>query len=288
MKRKILSLVLSIFVAATVFTGCAESVDNNSNKENGTNDVLELKLALYSKVLGTWENYDNGNSAIITNKADVVIFANDSISFDDRKYDFNPLTDIYFEEEVPEDRRWQGESFYFYIKDNDKYYSVILDDANSKDWIKEGELGITFPYIKESGTWNAFTFDFTKVSSGDIDNPGTDLDFSVVGDWKYTISAGNTKTTFSINNDGTFTFKKNNDVTNGSYSLNGNKVTFSFEKGGQEIEDTFTISGSEDAITLTLVESKTVTGGQESTGTALSNMLLSFYTIIDTSVTLSK
>lgn len=288
MIRKILSLVLSIFVAATVFTGCAESVDNNSNKENGTNDVLELKLALYSKVLGTWENYDNDNSAIITNKADVVIFANDSISFDDRKYDFNPLTDIYFEEEMPEEWRLNGKTFYFYIRDNDKYYSVILDDANPNDWIKEGKLGITFSVIEENGSWNAFTFDFTKVSSGDIDNPGTDLDFSVEGDWKYTISAGNTKTTFSINNDGTFTFKKNSDVTNGSYSLNGNKVTFSFEKGGQEIEDTFTISGSEDAITLTLVESKTVTGGQESTGTALSNMLLSFYTIIDTSVTLSK
>lgn len=285
MKRKILSLVLSIFVAATVFTGCAESVDSNSNKENDTNDALELKLALYSKVLGTWENYDVSYAPII-NKADVVIFANDSISLDDKKYDFNPLTDIYFEEEVPEDRRWLGESFYFYI--NDKYYSVILDDANPTDWVKEGELRISFPFIEESGTWNSVPFDFTKVSSGDIENPGTDLDISVVGDWKYTISAGNTKTTFSINNDGTFTFSKNSDVTNGTYSLNGNKVTFSFEKGGQEIEDTFTISGSEDAITLTLVESKTVTGGQESTGTALSNMLLSFYTIIDTSITLSK
>ena len=43
MKRKILSLVLSIFVAATVFTGCAESVDNNSNKENYTNNKLYIK-----------------------------------------------------------------------------------------------------------------------------------------------------------------------------------------------------------------------------------------------------
>ncbi|MBQ1983569.1 MAG: hypothetical protein II232_02955, partial [Spirochaetaceae bacterium] len=141
MKRKILSLVLSIFVAATVFTGCAESVDNNSNKENYTNDVLELKLALYSKVLGTWENYNDSYAPII-NKADVVIFANDSISLDDKKYNFNPLTDIYFEEEVPEDRRWLGESFYFCI--NDKYYSVILDDANPTDWVKEGELSISF------------------------------------------------------------------------------------------------------------------------------------------------
>ena len=199
MKRKILSLVLSIFVAATVFTGCAESVDNNSNKESYTNDVLELKLALYSKVLGTWEN-DEVSYVPNINKADVVIFANDSISFDDRKYDFNPLTDIYFEEEVPEDRRCLGKSFYFYI--NDKYYSVILDDANPTDWVKEGELQISFPFIEESGTWNSVPFDFTKVSSGDIDNPGTDLDFSVEGDWSYTVTGG-AKTYLTLNNDNT-------------------------------------------------------------------------------------
>lgn len=276
MKRKILSLVLSIFVAATVFTGCAESVDNNSNKENYTNDVLELKLALYSKVLGTWENYDNGNSAIITNKADVVIFANDSISLDDKKYDFNPLTDIYFEEEVPEDRRWQGESFYFYI--NDKYYSVILNDANSTDRVKEGELEITFPYIKENGSWNAFGFDFTKVSSGDIDNPGTDLDFSVEGDWSYTVTGG-AKTYLTLNNDNTFSFvnKLNNYKVSGNYTLSGNTITFDYSKDSQSVNESFTITGSEDSITLTYKGDSSV-----------SLMFVGFYGSIDKSITLSK
>ena len=278
MKRKILSLVLSIFVAATVFTGCAESVDNNSNKESYTNDVLELKLALYSKVLGTWENYDNGNSAIITNKADVVIFANDSISLDDKKYDFNPLTDIYFEEEMPEEWRLNGETFYFYIRDNDKYYSVILDDANPKDWIKEGKLGITFSVIEENGSWNAFTFDFTKVSSGDIDNPGTDLDFSVEGDWSYTVTGG-AKTNLTLNNDNTFSFvnKLNNYKVSGNYALSGNTITFDYSKDSQSVNESFTITGSEDSITLTYKGDSSV-----------SLMFVGFYGSIDKSITLSK
>ena len=51
----------------------------------------------------------------------------------------------------------------------------------------------------------ASTIDFTKVSSGDIDNPGTDLDFSVVGDWSYTVTGG-AKTNLTLNNDNTFSF----------------------------------------------------------------------------------
>lgn len=275
MKRKILSLVLSIFVAATVFIGCAESVDNNSNKENYTNDVLELKLALYSKVLGTWEN-DEVSYVPNINKADVVIFANDSISFDDRKYDFNPLTDIYFEEEVPEDRRWLGKSFYFYI--NDKYYSVILDDANPTDWVKEGELQISFPFIEESGTWNSVPFDFTKVSSGDTDNPGTDLDFSVEGDWSYTVTGG-AKTYLTLNNDNTFSFvnKLNNYKVSGNYTLSGNTITFDYSKDSQSVNESFTITGSEDSITLTYKGDSSV-----------SLMFVGFYGSIDKSITLSK
>lgn len=275
MKRKILSLVLSIFVAATVFTGCAESVDNNSNKENYTNDVLELKLALYSKVLGTWEN-DEVCYVPNINKADVVIFANDSISFDDRKYDFNPLTDIYFEEEVPEDRRSLGKSFYFYI--NDKYYFVILDEANPTDWVKEGELQISFPFIEESGTWNAIPFDFTKVSSGDIDNPGTDLDFSVEGDWSYTVTGG-AKTNLTLNNDNTFSFvnKLNNYKVSGNYTLSGNTITFDYSKDSQSVNESFTITGSEDSITLTYKGDSSV-----------SLMFVGFYGSIDKSITLSK
>lgn len=275
-KLTFLTLMLSVLTIFT-FVSCADTVNNDEEKIEEV-DTTVLKLALYSKVLGTWENYSNGNSAIITNKADVVIFANDSISFDDRKYDFNPLTDIYFEEEVPEDRRWQGKSFYFYIKDNDKYYSVILDDANSKDWIKEGELGITFPYIKESGTWNAFTFDFTKVSSGDIDNPGTDLDFSVVGDWSYTVTGG-AKTYLTLNDDNTFSFvnKLNNYKASGNYTLSGNTITFDYSNDNQSTNESFTITGSEDSITLTYIGDSSV-----------SLMFVGFYGSMDKSITLSK
>ena len=55
------------------------------------------------------------------------------------------------------------------------------------------------------------------------------------------------------------------------------------------IKDTFTISGSEDEITLTLEKSVSTYNGQENVSTSMSSLLQVFYNIItSTSVTLSK
>jgi uncharacterized protein (TIGR03066 family) len=186
--------------------------------------------------------------------------------------------------EIPEEKKMYGAVLYIYI--NTELYMIRYDlSIEDVSFIKFGRI-----YFQETNNiYDAFADDFVRVSGGnESDEPGENLDFSVVGDWSYTIAAGNTKTTISIENDGTFSFTKNSDVTNGTYSLSGNKITFKFTKDVVETEDTFTISGSEDEITLTLVESKTVTNGQTQTGTAISNMLLAFYSSIETSITLTK
>ena len=55
------------------------------------------------------------------------------------------------------------------------------------------------------------------------------------------------------------------------------------------IKDTFTISGSEDKITLTLVESISTYNGNEQKSTTLSGMLNAFYGVVtSTTITLSK
>ena len=282
-KQTFLTLMLSVLTLFT-FVSCADTVNNDEEKIEEV-DVLELKQALYNKILGSWKHrYAELEGA--SNSYYNIVFALDSITFDGVTYPFDLNTNFFLkdveEDKIPEEKRSHLKLLAYINIDG----LSLIDFDTSLNTVSEIRLN-KIVYFEIDNSYDSFPDYFVRVADNNGGSVGT-LDFSVVGDWKYTISAGNTKTTFSINNDGTFTFKKNSDVTNGSYSLNGNKVTFSFEKGGQEIEDTFTISGSEDAITLTLVESKTVTGGQESTGTALSNMLLSFYTIIDTSVTLSK
>ena len=283
-KLTFLTLMLSVLTLFT-FISCADTVNNDEEKIKEV-DVLELKQALYNKILGSWKHrYAELEGA--SNSYYNIVFALDSITFDGVTYPFDLNTNFLLkdveEDKIPEEKRMSYSKLLAYIN-IDGLSTIYFDTSlNTVSEIKFNKI----LYSEIDNRYDSAPDYFVRVADNNGGSVGT-LDFSVVGDWKYTISAGNTKTTFSINNDGTFTFKKNSDVTNGSYSLNGNKVTFSFEKGGQEIEDTFTISGSEDAITLTLVESKTVTGGQEATGTALSNMLLSFYTIIDTSVTLSK
>ena len=125
---------------------------------------------------------------------------------------------------------------------------------------------------------NAFGFDFTKVSSGDTDTPGTDLDFSVEGDWSYTVTGG-AKTYLTLNNDNTFSFvnKLNNYKVSGNYTLSGNTITFDYSKDSQSVNESFTITGSEDSITLTYKGDSSV-----------SLMFVGFYGSIDKSITLSK
>lgn len=275
MKRKILSLVLSIFVAATVFTGCAESVDNNSNKENYTNDVLELKLALYSKVLGTWENIGQYVDDYIRGEQEwedyyCVIFSSNSITFDGQVHPFTPSAEtILLEEEVPEEWRLKGETFYFYLRG--KYYPVIIKDNEHID------ISYSFVFsLTQDNNYKALKY--TKKASGDIDNPGTDLDFSVEGDWSYTVTGG-AKTYLTLNNDNTFSFvnKLNNYKVSGNYTLSGNTITFDYSKDSQSVNESFTITGSEDSITLTYKGDSSV-----------SLMFVGFYGSIDKSITLSK
>ena len=276
MKNFIKLFLLSIIALCVI--GCANPANNsNGDDENKPVDTTELKMALYNKILGTWEleEGDRPDSGY-----DTIVFSSDSITFNGEKKSFDPNTNLFFADEVPEEKNLRGYGT-IYI-DVDGLTAIVFDTSLSN--VDSLELGKIY-YSELNNEWTAFPDYFIKVSGGNSESgSGVNLDFSVVGDWSYTIAAGNTKTTFSIEDDGTFSFTKNSDVTNGTYSLSGNKITFKFTKDVVETEDTFTISGSEDEITLTLVESKTVTNGQTQTGTAISNMLLAFYTSTDTSL----
>ena len=277
MKNFIKLFLLSIIALCVI--GCANPANNsNGDDEKKPVDTTELKMALYNKILGSWKLADGEDN----NSYETLIFASDSITLDEKKYSFDISTDFLLEAEVDEEKRM----------DSIAYINVdgltFIDFDTSLSNVDSLELGKVF-YFELDNEWTALPDDFVRVSGGNSESGGGEnLDFSVVGDWGYKIN-GTTDSTLKIKNDGSFSFTTTSGTYNGSYSLSGNKITFEFDQNASmNIKDTFTISGSEDEITLTLVESKTVTNGQTQTGTAISNMLLAFYTTTETTITLSK
>ena len=278
MKNFIKLFLLSIIALCVI--GCANPANNsNGDDENKPVDTTELKMALYNKILGTWELADGEDN----DSYQTLVFASDSITLDGKKYSFDISTDFLLEEEVAEEKRMNSIA---YINVDGL---TFIDFDTSLSNVDSLELGKVF-YFELDNEWTALPDDFVRVSGGSSESGrGEDLDFSVVGDWGYKIN-GTTDSTLKIKNDGSFSFTTTSGTYNGSYSLSGNKITFEFDQNASmNIKDTFTISGSEDEITLTLVESISTYNGNEQTSTTLSGMLNAFYGVItSTSITLSK
>lgn len=278
--KKLIKLFLLCLITFCVI-GCANPANNsNGDDEKKPVDTTELKMALYNKILGTWELEEGDQS---DSGYETIVFSSDSITFNGEKKSFEPNKNLFFADEVPEEKNLRGYGT-IYI-DVDGLTAIVFDTSLSK--VDSLELGKVF-YSEISNRWTALPDDFVRVSGGSSDSgSGEGLDFSVVGDWSYSIQ-GFQPTTLTLYNDQTFEFNKNNDITSGTYSLSGNKITFDFEKGGQEITDMFIISGSENEITLNLVKSITTYDGSTQESTTMSYMLLAFYTTMETSITLTK
>ena len=281
MKNFIKLFLLSIIALCVI--GCANPANNsNGDDENKPVDTTELKIALYNKILGTWEleEGDRPDSGYET-----IVFSSDSITFDGVKKSFEPNTNLFFVDELPEEKNLRDYGT-IYI-DVDGLTAIVFDTSLSN--VDSLELGKIF-YSELNNEWTALPDYFIRVSDGSSESgSGENLDFSVVGDWGYKIN-GTTDSTLKIKNDGSFSFTTTSGTYNGSYSLSGNKITFEFDQNASmNIKDTFTISGSEDEITLTLVESISTYNGNEQTSTTLSGMLNAFYGVVtSTTITLSK
>ena len=260
---------------------CCANPANNSNGDDKKEpvDTTKLKINLYNKILGSWKLADGEDN----NSYETLIFASDSITLDGEKKSFDISTDFLLEEEVAEEKRMNSIA---YINVDGLTY---IDFDTSLSNVDSLELGKIY-YFEIDNEWTALPDYFIKVSGGNSESGGGEnLDFSVVGDWGYKIN-GTTDSTLKIKNDGSFSFTTTSGTYNGSYSLSGNKITFEFDQNASmNIKDTFTISGSEDEITLTLVESISTYNGNEQKSTTLSGMLNAFYGVItSTSITLSK
>lgn len=292
--KKLLFLCLSFMLIFT-FMACGDkpsenigptcvSCDNLVSNEGETCSSCKAaqKLELYNKVIGTWNATDAEICGLcqMANTKFKIQFTSTSILFDDVAYDFNPATGVFYPDEVPESYYREGRTFYFVV--NNKYHSVILNE--------DGSIDISFFYENIDGSTGGDFHNYIKEGGANNGSSSGSLDFSVEGEWLYKINSS-VNTSLTINSNNTFEFVGGGATSySGSYSLSGNKITFEFDQNASmNIKDTFTISGSEDEITLTLEKSVSTYNGQENVSTSMSSLLQIFYNIItSTSVTLSK
>ena len=272
--KKSIGLILFGLFTLLYFTSCQNPAATSTNEDfNGEKqDTTAQKVALYQRILGTYQEDTSNNPHVF-------IFTMDSITLDGIKYPFNPFVNLYLEDEVPEEERYWQETFYMHF--NNDYYPVQFEENKQP----EDEIRITIgdyvnTYIRIAGP-----------AGGSGGGTGS-IDFSIVGSWKYTINGSNS-TTLAINDGGTFSFTKNvGGNYSGTYQLSGNQVTFSYQTttGATtvKVDDTFAISGNANQMTLTLVSSNTETNGSPQVTTETSAMLLAFYNSPSTSITLSK
>ena len=295
--------MLLLSIVAFTFFGCNQSTgpsEEELQKQREEQEKLELeqrilnrKKEIWNSIEGVWElksNFYNNPSPIY----EKVIIATDSFTIDSVLQSINLDTDAVLATELPEDDVYG----YAEWQEHEDCFDLVINFKNVRLSIGTYRNDPVLKIIRRNGNPDDDAlFEYVRAGSQDKDDESDEgngnneetLDFSIEGDWNYTISAGNTQTTLSIENDGAFSFKKNKDTINGTYSLSGNKITFNFERSMVEIEDTFTISGSENEITLVLIESKTITNGQPIVSTEMSGMLNTFYNIATSkSVILSK
>ena len=74
--------------------GCANPANNsNGDDEKKPVDTTELKMALYNKILGTWELKEGDES---DSGYETIIFSSNSITFNGEKKSFDPNTNLFF------------------------------------------------------------------------------------------------------------------------------------------------------------------------------------------------
>lgn len=271
MKKTIIFLLV---IFAMIFVGCSNP-NNPKEDEISSNklDTTEQKVQLYQQIQGTYQSYQDPFDI------HTFVFTMDSITLDETKYSFNPLKDLYLENEVPESERYYQKTFYMYF--NNDYYPIEFTTSPPEEEIRITVGDTYYLYKRISGP--------TGGESSDTDT----IDFSIVGSWNYHL-AGSVSTTLSINDNQQFSFTKSSGTSyNGTYELSGNQITFSYETSTGattvKVDDTFTVSGNADQMTLTLVRSNSTTNsGSPQTTTATSSMLLAFYNSSSTSITLIK
>ena len=243
--KRFLSYILVVLCMGSIFISCtnpttptnADNSNNNATDENNKNvikeELLPQKKALYKELSGTkWLlDYDHGTPKVI-------IFSDDSISFDNVQYSINFNTNVFLPEEVSSYIKQLNCPIYFYLGKN--YYGF-------EDWSSNYPL-LRYYTSQEEQKLILYKKDTSynpNSPNNNNGNSGSLNESSVAGSYSYTKATGietNGKITLSNGNWSYSGSKVNMAATSGSYVLNGSKITFKWTRKGINFEDTFTVS----------------------------------------------
>ena len=240
--KAVLSLVFALFAAAS-FVSCANDSGDDGNQ--GVKDTTAEKKALWAKISGTsWK------AEYKRNIYNTISFSDESITIDDVQYKIDLSKDLYFDTEISDKIHKTRMGFVLYCFVNNKYiglsnypfeevsdktldvwethedggaYAFLLQTSTSGDSDSTSSVNGKYSYeATGSAISGAFTLsDGSWSYSVSKTNISTDSGTYTVSDGKvtvkWTVTAGgsemeNTETfTITDNEDGTFTWKSEND-----------------------------------------------------------------------------
>lgn len=302
--KKLLFLLLSFMLVLTL-VACG---DANMTQAKGLWNQVVGSWKCISKAYFSYESNDFENPITSENTDLITLTSEDSgvvtTSIKDIEKD---LKDVYGKYYKGFYKLFDNVDFYqmeFYnniiksykILEDNKIEIIVYFIGSRRDWDGISDVEVS-PFYKSTYERIIKTPEEENPDeSEDTENDNStdeeeSLDFSVLGTWNYKVN-NMAETTLTLSEDDTFEFinKLTNREISGTYSLSGNKITFEFEADGIGVKDIFTVSGNEDEITFTLIESNSSYNGQsQPSSTTLSALLNTFYSIVtSTSVTLSK
>ena len=265
-----------LFLLTFLLLSCEQPTNTNLDPKDEPNNTpqpyrsTQEDREIYEALLGKWKTakYDpNKTPSLFIDPDGVTIeFKSNSVVIDDTPYSINIETDIFRGGEKPgiDYSIHRVINAYFNIqidKNEGKYINFDYD----KNEIYRAKQSINDDYIETLDLYciysriinNEYNCDlyvdnsyFIYIGPSDDSNSENPINPSeIIGTYRFTTAgAGQINGSITLNEDNSWDFTgKNSAITDRTYSINGNKITFYWTSSGYTIEETFTVTtnGSE-------------------------------------------
>lgn len=255
MKKCLFALVglLSLFG----FIACNMNDVGNETENGFSPENIAQKKEKYAQILNTsWETTDIKNDISIK----TISFGEDSITIDGIKYNIDQNKDFYFYDELDDYSKESvgskyAEYLYLYIKIDDRCFKIQERDS-SYEFYEYETLSICQNYkISLNQTFFNRSYDiahFKLVSDNNSSSNTEENSSTYTGSYSFNNSTGSQQNGTITLKDGNWSYsgnKSNPAASNGSYTVNGSKVTLNWTAASNNVSETFTISTSDNSST---------------------------------------
>jgi len=266
-----------LFLLTFLLLSCEQPTNTNLDPKDEPNNTpqpyrsTQEDREIYEALLGKWQasQFKNGKYTVDPNGLKIE-FKSDCVIIGNITYPINIETDIFRGGENPEIdysiHQVLNNKDYFFIQ-VDKSEDIYIDLEYKKDNINIAKQSIIEPiyYIEPldlycyysriiNNTYNCDYFfppyDFIYTGPSDDSNSENPTNPSeIIGTYRFTTAGdGQINGSITLNEDNSWDFTgKNSAITDRTYSINGNKITFYWTSSGYTTEETFTVTtnGSE-------------------------------------------